>query len=265
MIYRLSLLAAVMALAGAVAAQVVLTDGNSTVEIDPTSNSPTFLRGMTSWVVDGTEQLFNQSYWYRIGETAEQTIDTIGNGNVTLIGTNSAMLAYSNQSLRIEVFYTLVGGGLGSGTSDISEVVRVTNLTNSSLDFHLFEYDDFDLSGTFADDFGIISGTSTMIQSDATTIVYVGAVPTQDRWMFAEVPTIFSMLDDGVASNLDNTGSGIGPADVAFAMQWDRSIGAGGTFLMSKNKIIVTVPEPATFAALGLGILALARRRFSPN
>ncbi|MDB6109574.1 MAG: hypothetical protein JWR69_1324, partial [Pedosphaera sp.] len=64
----------------------------------------------------------------------------------------------------------------------------------------------------------------------------------------------------------DNVGSGIGPGNVTWALQWDLTIAAGGTALISKDKYLeIIVPEPSTFALTGLGLAAflLLRRRQS--
>lgn len=43
-------------------ADVVLTDLNSVVSIDPSSSW-----GMHTWTVDGVDQMYQQWFWYRIG------------------------------------------------------------------------------------------------------------------------------------------------------------------------------------------------------
>jgi hypothetical protein len=241
--------------------QVVLSDGNSIANIDPTSANFPFLRGLNSWEVDEVNQVFQQWYWFRIGEGRERSIDTISTPEISQPSANSVNIAYADDRLAIDVTFTLVGGTFGSGTSDISEVVRVRNRTNGSLNFHLFEYDDFDASGTFDDDFGQLMNSSTARVSDAFTRIDVGAVPIPDRWQISAVPDIFDLLEDGGPSTLSNSSTFGGPGDVAFAFQWDRTLEAGGTFLLSKNKLVTPVPEPGSLIAIGVGLGWLSKRR----
>jgi len=49
---------------------VALEDKNSTAQIalDPNLGDPNAVAGQFSWVVDGVEQIYQQWFWYRIGD-----------------------------------------------------------------------------------------------------------------------------------------------------------------------------------------------------
>ncbi len=90
--------------------------------------------------------------------------------------------------------------------------------------------------------------------------------PNGDRGEVGYWSTTLGKLNDGLATDLDDTSHGpIGPGDLTWAFQWDRTIGVDDTFQISKDKQIRTfVPEPVTMAGLLLGIGALGgyiRRR----
>lgn len=252
---RFIMLAGLVASVGVGNAQAfTMTDGNAVVDGDSAV-------GLYNWFTDGVDDLFNQDYYYRIGMNPEAQISTIGNAVVNQLAPNIVNVAYTDAVLRVDITYTLIGGAPGSGTSEIGEIIRVQNLTNSAMSFHLFEYDDFDLAGTAGGDSAMLLNGSTIMQWENLTTAMVGTVPPFDRWEIASFPTILAKLTDGVPDDLANGTSPLGPGDMTFAMQWDRVIGPNGTFLMSKNKRIEVVPEPASLAALGLGFAALLRRR----
>jgi hypothetical protein len=61
-----------------------------------------------------------------------------------------------------------------------------------------------------------------------------------------------------VASDLSDTVFA-GPGDVTWAYQWDFTLGNGQSFIISKDKNMMELPEPVTMAGLFLGIGCLAR------
>src|SRR5438128_30207 len=55
------------------AAPITLSDLNSSATIDPSLQS-----GMSNWTVNGTNQLFQQWFWYRTGSTGQEfSIETL--------------------------------------------------------------------------------------------------------------------------------------------------------------------------------------------
>ncbi len=70
--------------------------------------------------------------------------------------------------------------------------------------------------------------------------------------------------NDGDADNLNDVLGPLGPGDLTWAFQWDRVIGPGGSWQLSKDKSIRQfIPEPRAMAGLvlGIGVLAVYVRR----
>jgi hypothetical protein len=155
------------------AGPLTLADHNTLIEIDPTSQA-----GMYTWRVDGTDNLFQHWYWYRIGQSgSEFSIDTISPADVTgFDGGSEGTITYQNPALRVEVTYRLTGGVPGSLQSALSEEVSVTNRTHSTLNLHLFNYTDFDLAGTPGDDTASMPSPTEVLQTDGQTVISGGGV-----------------------------------------------------------------------------------------
>jgi hypothetical protein len=175
-------------------------------------------------------------------------------------------VVYQNAALRVTLTYLLTGASNGM-TADLAESVLVENLGGAT-SFSLFQYNDYDMNTTAGNDVGERLNSSTIRISDSvvTAIESVeGGTPIPN---FTELDDSFPDLRDDIDSTVDyvlNTaaGGGIGETlsgDISYAFQWDRSLGAGGSFVVSTDKV-AAVPEPATMAALGLGLAALMARR----
>jgi hypothetical protein len=252
-------------------AQVVLTDQNSEVRIQ-LNGAPGLPAGMNYWAVDGRNQLNRQWFWYRVGDTAERSIDTVSPASFTLTGTRGVTTIYANNLFSVRIDYWLSGGApLTSGVSDIAESITINNLSGAPLDFHFFQYSDFDLNSPAPDDTVQLGRNlrglfNEAAQTDAGFgLTETVTTPGANHGEAALFPTTLNKLDDADADNLNDNISA-GPGDATWAFQWDLTIAAGSSAIISKDKYlsIGAIPEPSSFALICLGVASLAlynRRR----
>lgn len=271
---------------------VTLGNGNSSATFHTEATDAGTL-GLNNWTVDGTNHMWQQWFWYRTGsQTQEFPVD--GSGPLVHASTTSldldgdtlddfmvaryrdAETTTTPETFNIEMRYLLTGGTAGSNNSDMVEVIRIQNTSNQPLDFHLFQYVDFDLNDTFADDRIILTGSpvNTATQSDPINIIGETVVtPPPQRWEAAISGVILGDLNDGDIDDLDLT---VGPivGDATWGFQWDFTGGfripAGGVAIISKDKNVRPgeggiVPEPSSVALASMGavgfLAALLRRR----
>ena len=234
-------------------ADVILTSGNSQVTIDPTSQA-----GMCSWTVNGTEQMYQQWFWYRVGSTGpESSIDTLSAPGIVKSGTDQVDLTYTGNLMSVLVRYTLTGG---STSADVAETIKVTNTSASNLALHFFQYSDFDLNGTDVGDTAQIYAPlhNTVIQSEGTLAVAETVVtPRPSHYQVGFYPDLILSLTDGDPTTLGDIGGPLGPGDLDWAYQWDVDLASGESFLISKDKLVSAVPIPPAAILFGTGLLGL--------
>lgn len=261
---------ATLAVAGSVmqseATVYTLANGSSVVGFDAGTSA-----GMNSWTINGVNQLFQQSYWFRTSSAGPEY-------NITAItptpfvsqayGPNGRQLTaiYSNSTVSVQLNFLL-------SSSSLNEQIGIQNLsTSSSLDFHLFRYSDFDLgSMPGGQNVQITPGSSGGYNRVSQTMPgYTHNVTLTAAANYAEAsyyPNTLNSLNDGATTSFAGSPLTAGPGDVTYAFQWDYSLGALGSLQNSSATISVLqsiqVPEPSALA-LGVSAAALwvaARRR----
>lgn len=231
------------------AALLTLIDDNSSADFDTATPSNNY-----NWFVDNTDLLAQQAFWYRVGNAGpEQSVHTLpigvqGTSDANFDGNpDTLFVRYNGAGFRVETKYSLDGGVPGSRTSDMGEQISIINLTASPLDFHFFQYADFDLS---AADTAIFTNANTVDQSGGglrLSETIVTPIPSHREAAF--FPITLNKLNDGLPTTLSDN-AGAGPGDVTWAFQWDVVIPPSSTFLISKDKQIIAVPEPASASLL---------------
>src|SRR5689334_5789467 len=131
---------------------VTLTDKSAVAVVNLDSGASNAL-GMTSWTIAGINNLAQQWFWYRIGDSgAESPINAIGGLSFSQPDARTLYATYDNGSYGVTIHYLLTGSAFGPGisnvSSDISEGISIVNHTANPLAFHFFQYSDFDLLGT---------------------------------------------------------------------------------------------------------------------
>lgn len=251
------LLAGVVGAASVQASVITLTDGNSTAKIDPSSQA-----GMYSWKIDGNDIMNQQWFWVRTGDTGgEQSLDSIGTPTVTQYSPGIVQIEYTSRTYKVDVIYSLAGGGLKSGTADIGEQIRITNLTSSPLDLHFFQYSDFDLMGQNKDSATLNNANTIRQKNDVLTVAETVATPGPNHYSIKYFRHLLDQLSDGNPTTLSDTND-TQVGDITWAFEWDVTIEGNGTFLISKDKRVTGVPEPGILLLLGSGLIgALAIRK----
>lgn len=238
-------------------APITLTDimgPNTVVNIDPYTQA-----GIYEWLVDGTNHMRQNSYWFSVGSGPITPISSLGSITVTPSMDMMCSVLYSGSLFDMEISYMLMGAPLGSGQSDIAQIVSINNKTGSVLDFSLYEFVNLDLNGKSLGQSGTLPNSSTLSQTEGTT---------ESQWSANEIPSIIEVGDAAtLLAKLNNSTPFVANSnyegDVAAVFQWNMAL--GDSAMMSQDNALFNgaVPEPASmtvFAAL-FGLVPLMRRR----
>jgi hypothetical protein len=244
-----------------------LNSGNSVVQIKADSTA-----GMTSYLVDGVNQVKGQWFYYSVGTSvAESPIESIGPLTWVQSAANSLDLSYDNLQYRARVVYTLTGNTPGSGKSKLNEAITFLNKPESTGDLVLrfFDYSDFDLTG--------VSGGQSL--QFFTTPIPVTRVNRFNQtmganWLNATISSGTNYPSNVEAAlysqtlakltdlDLDTLSGAMGPVsgDVTGTFEWDVTLKPGYSLTISKL-YDMQIPEPSAAGLLALGLAAALYRR----
>lgn len=245
-------------LAPAAFAQIVSPDGVWFATIDPNNTGQ-----ITALDRAGTGELF-ETLFYEASDANGGLTWRVENNYQPVsqnIGPNSASFVSmrSDGNIRLDTVVTMLSGA--SGGASIT-----TTYTNVSADGRVkrlkpFIYADLDVNGTFGGDFAQYLGASNAIeQSDSGDVMWMGGAQVYKSWEIQVFAGLRTSLDNGT-DQLTNSGGG-GPDDFTGAL-------AGAAVVLEPGQSVslhvgiggAGIPEPATLTLLGLGTLALIRRR----
>jgi len=244
----------------AFAAPVTLQHNNSSLVIDPNGQP----EGMFNWQVDSKDHLYQQWWWYRIGNGPELSISTLQLVSSVVSDNRLLIQNYSAQDFDLEVTWLLTGGAPNSGFSMVKEGATITNKSNSPLYISLYEYSDFDILGTAYDDRGTRVNPNKVQQIEFPVLVEESVTQTPTHWQMDSPGNILALLNDNDQDDLADQYAIYGPGDIAWAFQWDFVINPGKSAGVSKDKSIsAVIPEwnSLLLAAIGMvGTIGIRRR-----
>ena len=72
----------------------------------------------------------------------------------------------------------------------------------------------------------------------------------------APVNTLLNLLNGSSFQHLNDNAT-IGPTDAAYALEWDSSINAGGSQIISEDLNMYAIPEPSSWTLVSAGLITL--------
>ena len=218
---------------------------------------------MHQWTVDRINRLAEQSFWYRVGNAPQQRINTLTLSSWAVSGDDLLTVNYADPSNRftMQLIYLLTGSDPGSGVSDISETIKIKNTSAGLLDFHLYEYADVDLLGLTR----AVNSSLQLTGMPVNTATQTNGVVNFSETVVTPAPSLFeagyaapllSELSGGSVYKLNDSSRAVN-GDLAWAFQWDATIGSDKTLLVSKDLGLTVVPEPSAIVLFGVGAIGL--------
>ena len=232
-----------------------LSNGNSSMNINVASS-----KGAYDWIVDGRDQLNQDWFSFRIGKNGPETsINSIGSPKVHQPTGSTLDAIYSNRQLSVQVLTSLMGDAPGTETAGFSDQITIQNLTAHTLDFHFFQY------ASFAN-FGVAQFAQNPrgLVNDARLTGVGGSSAEQ-------IDTVLTPGANhaviGSASRFQTAGQFPAPSgncvcvstNGTWILEWDYSIAARGTLIISDETNLARVPEPSAWALLLFGMALWAR------
>jgi hypothetical protein len=235
------------------AGTIALSNQNSQVTIDPVS-------GITDWTLDSTSYTDSQALLYRTGGTGSQQSWVYSGGaafSTTLDSVqNGAVLTYTGDGgLTLTETFILFGSQPGSGSSNLSEQIQITNPLPTAVDLQLYQYNNLALGG----------GSATLRFLSPSDVEQSGNNLKAE--LLANAPTAHQAANSPFLSGFPLTNAD-GPVvgNPASAMEWDVHLGGNRSTVVGQQYSLNAVPEPSTlmlFTALAgsVPLAAFCRRR----
>ena len=212
-----------------------VSSSNSQVQIDPTSDA-----GLNSWAVSGTDVSYQHWYWLRIGSTATQfSLDSLSKPFGLYRSQTNTAVNYLGQGLSATLAFSISGGANGSFISFLTESLTIQNVTNTTVNLHVFEYSDYDLSDNpSADTLAFPAANKVVQQGSGLTLTETIGIPApsfyEGSWYAITFDKITGMSPITLTDSLIPNAAG----DQTFAHQWDTNLAAGQTIVISLTNSI---------------------------
>jgi hypothetical protein len=226
---------------------ITLTNGNSVVQIDPNSQD-----GVFSWVVDGSDQMYQHWFWLRQGTGSQVSFDALGIPLGISATSSNAVISYQPPGLNVMLAFALHGGAGGSAASTLTETISIQNTTNSSASLHVYDYMDLDLAGSGAGDSVSFPTTNSVMQQGkgVTAIQSVGG-PAPNYWEGSWYAFAFDTINNTNPAVLSDSIIPNQPGDQTFAYQWDVNLPAGQFLMVTLTNSIQGVASQPVRLAIG--------------
>jgi hypothetical protein len=227
----------------------------------------------SQWNVEGVNQIFERSYYFRIGAAGETKVNDV---NLTLtgadhydgnffLGEEGLAVEYTDPAggFAITINTVLTAGAPGSNQATFTESVRIDNFGRTPLAFTLFLYADYDLGQSAFNDSLVFGDPRTLTQTFGAVVHEASVTVTPTRIEASYFSTLQNDLQDGLPTTLNNVAS-LFNGDLVYAFQWDLLIAPNSSFTLG-NTNSITVPEVSALGLLGFACgasgFAFLRRR----
>ncbi len=235
---------------------VTLANGTSSAFINTQSQF-----GHSSWSINGAEELYQQQFWVRSGQSAaELAMSSLPTQSLVKTGSDQLEVLYRTDSYDILASYQLFGSQPEVPVSRFFTSIEVTNRTGHDLAISIFHYADFDLNGAPGGEIARFIDAQTVRQTEGDVVVLQQIAPIPQHRELNFYSATRDKLTDAYPTTLDDVDEPLGPGDVTWAFQWDFLLEPYGTTGVSISQYLA-LPEPASAAGLGLGLLLASRRR----
>jgi hypothetical protein len=232
------------------------SSSNSQVLIDPTSEA-----GLNSWTVNGTDVSYQHWYWLRIGSNAPQfSLDSLSKPYGLYQSQTNTTVNYLGQGLSATLAFSLTGGVNGSSASSLIESLTIQNVTNTTIDLHVFEYSDFDLSDDpSADTLAFPTANAVVQQGSGLTLTETIGTPVPNYYEGSWYAITLDKISGGSPVTLSDSLIPNSPGDQTFAHEWDTNLAAGQTIVISLTNSITgsisTTPVVLSVALSGNNVV----------
>jgi MYXO-CTERM domain-containing protein len=202
------------------------------------------------------DQLQQAWWWFRAEGDARET--AFSNATSATFSGANGRANYSYSQFDANMIWRVQGFGDGRGL--LTQTLTIHNTTSSVLTIQLFNYNDITAGGTNGDDTATQIAPNAIRADDSAgtgwKIAYEG---TEVFDMTNGSFNVLNLLTDGSADLLQNRALPAGSGPFQAAYMWTITLNPNEAATASST--VTITPTPGAMALLGLGGLAMVRRR----